>query len=183
MARAGLSGLAVFYATAGGILLWSGVKGQTVAQTVRAVTQANAGALSVPGPETVGGITDSSSSTSGPVDPIGKGGNAAPGSAQAAANMQLAKNLAVLLGHPSWATGAEWDSWASLWNAESGWSTTALNASSGATGIPQLNPNAHPVPAGWSSATVQITWGINYIAGTYGDPIKAWQHETQFGWY
>ena len=37
-----------------------------------------------------------------------------------------------------------------LWTEESGFSATAYNSSSGATGIPQLLPGAHAIPANWS---------------------------------
>lgn len=33
------------------------------------------------------------------------------------------------------------------------------------------------------SAAAQITWGLNYIRATYGDPVRAWAHETAHGWY
>jgi cell wall-associated NlpC family hydrolase len=64
-----VSGLAVFYATAGGILLWSGLKGQTIKQTIQAITTANSSALSQQGGETVG--TPQLSITP-PVDPSGQ---------------------------------------------------------------------------------------------------------------
>ena len=70
-----------------------------------------------------------------------------------------------------------------LWNQESGWSSTALNATSGATGIPQLLPSAHAIPANWSNPMVQILWGLNYIKNTYGSPAAAWAHEQQYNWY
>lgn len=70
-----------------------------------------------------------------------------------------------------------------LWNRESGWSTTAVNPNSGATGIPQLLPSAHKIPRNWASAVVQITWGLNYIKTTYGSPDAAWAHEQSHGWY
>ena len=72
-----------------------------------------------------------------------------------------------------------------LWTEESGFSATALNRSSGATGIPQLNPSAHAVPANWSSPAVQIRWGLEYVKATYGSPCAAWEHEksTSPNWY
>jgi hypothetical protein len=63
-----------------------------------------------------------------------------------------------------------------LWNHESNWRWNAGNPSSGAYGIPQLLPSAHPdIPAGYmTDATVQVNWGLNYIAGRYGNPCNAW---------
>lgn len=118
----------------------------------------------------------------------GGGGSAPPGntgasSPSAAQNQSLAKMLAISMGHPDWTKGQQWADWVSLWNRESGWSTTAVNPSSGATGIPQLLPGAHAIPPNWSSARVQITWGITYILGRYGSPSAAWAHEESAGWY
>lgn len=72
-----------------------------------------------------------------------------------------------------------------LWTEESGFSATALNSSSGATGIPQLLPSAHAIPAGWPNPAVQIRWGLKYIDGTYGSPCAAWRHEKSESpnWY
>jgi hypothetical protein len=74
----------------------------------------------------------------------------------------------------------------SLWNAESGWSVTASNPSSGAYGIPQALPGSKMASAGpdWqTSATTQIRWGLGYIKGLYGSPCGAWDHEESTGWY
>jgi SLT domain-containing protein len=73
-----------------------------------------------------------------------------------------------------------------LWNRESGWNVKATNPSSGATGIPQLLPGQHPVPAGWegkNAVKVQVDWGLNYIKQRYGSIAAAWAHEQHFGWY
>jgi TP901 family phage tail tape measure protein len=82
-----------------------------------------------------------------------------------------------------------------LWNQESGWRWNALNASSGAYGIPQALPADKMASAGpdWhSNYQTQIRWGLGYIAGRYGSPGAAWSHEmcvplsveilTQRGW-
>ncbi|MGN8244885.1 ubiquitin-like domain-containing protein [Cellulomonas soli] len=74
----------------------------------------------------------------------------------------------------------------SLWNKESGWRVTAENKSSGAYGIPQALPGSKMASAGadWqTSASTQITWGLGYIAGRYGDPCGAWAHSEAKGWY
>ena len=74
----------------------------------------------------------------------------------------------------------------SLWNKESGWSYTAMNASSGAYGIPQSLPGSKMASAGtdWeTNATTQIAWGLGYIASTYGTPCGAWSHSESTGWY
>jgi hypothetical protein len=70
-----------------------------------------------------------------------------------------------------------------LWTKESGFRAAAVNGQTGATGIPQLNPNYYPVPAGWAAPAVQIRWGLAYIARTYGTPCGAWTHEEASNWY
>lgn len=73
-----------------------------------------------------------------------------------------------------------------LWMRESGWDPHALNPGSGAYGIPQAVPGAKMASAGpdwrWNPRT-QIRWGLTYIAGRYGSPLNAWQHESGYGWY
>ena len=73
-----------------------------------------------------------------------------------------------------------------LWQKESGWSYTALNASSGAAGIPQSLPGSKMATAGadWeTNAATQITWGLGYIKGAYGTPCSAWSHSQSVNWY
>ena len=73
-----------------------------------------------------------------------------------------------------------------LWNHESGWRIDATNASSGAYGIPQALPGNKMATAGpnWQTdARTQITWGLDYIAGVYGTPCGAWNHELDVNWY
>ncbi|MGO4104006.1 hypothetical protein AB4Y63_08635 [Leifsonia sp. YAF41] len=73
-----------------------------------------------------------------------------------------------------------------LWQKESGWSYTALNAGSGATGIPQALPGSKMASAGtdWeTNAATQIAWGLTYIKGSYGTPCSAWGHSQSMNWY
>ncbi|MGH3704977.1 MAG: hypothetical protein ACRDT9_10140 [Agromyces sp.] len=73
-----------------------------------------------------------------------------------------------------------------LWQKESGWSYTAYNASSGATGIPQSLPGSKMASAGsdWqTNAATQISWGLDYIARGYGTPCSAWSHSQSMNWY
>jgi hypothetical protein len=73
-----------------------------------------------------------------------------------------------------------------LWQKESGWSYTAYNASSGATGIPQSLPGSKMATAGadWqTNARTQITWGLGYINSAYGSPCSAWSHSQSMNWY
>ncbi|GAA4382182.1 hypothetical protein [Agromyces bauzanensis] len=73
-----------------------------------------------------------------------------------------------------------------LWQRESGWSYTAYNASSGATGIPQALPGSKMATAGadWATnARTQITWGLGYVRAAYGTPCSAWSHSQAVNWY
>ncbi|MDQ0895837.1 hypothetical protein [Agromyces ramosus] len=73
-----------------------------------------------------------------------------------------------------------------LWQKESGWSYTAYNASSGATGIPQSLPGSKMATAGadWqTNAATQIAWGLDYIQRGYGTPCSAWSHSQSMNWY
>ena len=168
--------LPVAYTALGGILLFSGITGEPVSATFRSVLAGQKPTGTTTTAATLTAALGSSAASAAP----GNTGASSPG---AAANQALARMLAVSMGHPTWIVGTEWADWKSLWNRESGWLTTALNKGSGATGIPQLLPSAHPIPANWSSATVQITWGIQYIDSTYGSPSAAWAHEESDGWY
>ena len=96
-------------------------------------------------------------------------------------NEALANQMAAAYG---W-TGSQRTCLDELWTEESGYSTAALNSQSGATGIPQLLPSAHRIPADWSSPAVEIKWGLDYIAGRYGTPCAAWDHEKSVtpNWY
>ena len=70
---------------------------------------------------------------------------------------------------------------------ESGWNRFARNFSSGAYGIPQALPESK-LPfagqaAGGSHAGAQISWMYGYERSRYGNPLAAWGHEMNFGWY
>ena len=97
-----------------------------------------------------------------------------------------AKATAAALASSKYGWGAaQFTCLASLWSKESGWSYTAHN-SSGATGIPQALPGSKMASVGsdWATnATTQVTWGLAYIAGSYGSPCAAWAHSESVNWY
>jgi hypothetical protein len=73
--------------------------------------------------------------------------------------------------------GGEFTCLVALWNAESGWSWSAENPSSGAYGIPQALPGWKMSSAGsdWlTNPATQIEWGMGYIDSTYGSPCNAY---------
>ncbi len=74
----------------------------------------------------------------------------------------------------------------SLWTKESGWNYRAMNASSGAYGIPQSLPGSKmgTIAGDWQTNPVtQIKWGLNYIKNVYGTPCAAWSHSQATNWY
>lgn len=80
----------------------------------------------------------------------------------------------------------QWPCLYDLWMHESGWKTTAGNPSSGAYGIPQALPATKMAVYGadyMTNASVQITWGLNYIKGRYGSPCAAHDHWRAKNWY
>lgn len=70
-----------------------------------------------------------------------------------------------------------------LWNQESGWNPNAVNPSSGAWGIAQTLPEAHPDITPNTNGQAQIDWGLDYIINRYGTPLAAWAHEVANDWY
>ncbi|MGW1000482.1 phage tail tape measure protein [Streptomyces sp. NPDC002520] len=100
---------------------------------------------------------------------LGLGG----GGGGSSANQKIGATLAALRG---WA-GPQWTALRALWNGESGWNEKALNASSGAYGIPQSLPASKMASAGsdWkTNPATQIKWGLSYIASRYGNPVNAY---------
>jgi len=127
-----------------------------------------------------GGLKGAAGSVGGFIGGLFGGGGGGGGGGDA---VSLGKAMAAQMG---W-TGANWNALYKLWTRESGWNPTARNPTSGAYGIPQaLPPTKLPFAgqaAGGSHADAQIRWGLNYIAGRYGNPLNAWAHELAVGWY
>lgn len=95
---------------------------------------------------------------------------------------QMGKRMAAQRG---W-TGGQWNALYQLWQHESGWNPMARNAASGAFGIPQALPASKMGPdAVAGNAAAQMAWGMNYIAGRYGNPANAWSSWQQRSphWY
>lgn len=96
---------------------------------------------------------------------------------------QMAQQLAA--SRYGW-TGPEWQALQALWQRESGWNPGAVNESSGAAGIPQMLPSAHPdinVQSFLTDPRQQVLWGLRYIAGRYGSPTAALAHSDASRWY
>jgi hypothetical protein len=101
-----------------------------------------------------------------------------------ASNQAIGRRMAAAMG---W-TGQQFADLVSLWNGESGWNERAMNASSGAYGIPQSLPASKMASAGgdWrTNPATQIRWGLDYIRSVYGNPSTAWARWNQRSphWY
>ncbi|MBT2513297.1 hypothetical protein [Arthrobacter sp. ISL-30] len=73
-----------------------------------------------------------------------------------------------------------------LWEKESNWRTTAVNASSGAYGIVQSLPASKmaTIAPDWeTNFRTQIEWGLNYIKERYGSPANALGFHYANNWY
>ncbi len=164
------------------------VKGKTVVETKgKAGVRTTTYELQVVGGVVTGRTPIASVMTVAPVTQVTKVGTqelpdpsvvvVAPGSAQ-----EIGKQLAAARG---WGDD-QFACLLALWNQESGWRVNAANKSSGAYGIPQALPGSKmaSVGADWqTNPATQITWGLNYIGGRYGDPCGAYSHHEAKGWY
>lgn len=197
-----VSGLAVFYATTGGILLWSGFKGQTLTETIKAITSGNAAALNQQGSETVGSPTVATSSGAG--ETASTGAVAAVGGTVSGATQKANQAAAMLQAAAYGWVGSQWTALNNVEMAEAGWNNLAQNPASGAFGIAQAlghgtagtagkygnNYGANyglsvsqAIAANNGSAGPQITWMLGYIKATYETPEAAWAHEQSAGYY
>jgi hypothetical protein len=71
-----------------------------------------------------------------------------------------------------------------LYVSESDWRVDADNPTSSAYGIPQALTETHDMPPGYfTSAEVQIRWGLEYIKDSYGSPCSAWEFKQSNNWY
>lgn len=179
MATQGVSGLAVAAAGGGLLFLWSGAKGVSVSQSLRSLLSGHQPTGVTTNPIGGGQWTNADQSQAAQQF-LGSGAQGGT----PARNEAIARLLAAPYG---WSTGAQWDALDQLWQRESSWSQTATNPDSGAYGIPQaLPPTKLPAAgqkSGGSSASAQISWGLEYIKQTYGSPVNAWAHEQSAGWY
>lgn len=182
-----LSAAAVAYTATGGLVLYSGVKGATLASTARAVLSGN---LTLTDTEEINFGSGSSGGGGG-----SGGGSGAVASGDAAKAQAYAKSRMPAYG---W-SDTDYSDLVQLWQRESGWSNTAdtrrsgldpANAATFAYGIAQARPaTKYPKPGqppdlgGKADAQTQIDWGLGYIRDTYGSPAMAWGHEEQNGWY
>jgi len=80
-------------------------------------------------------------------------------------------------------TPKDWHALDSIIERESSWNPNAVNPSSGAYGIPQILPSAHPSAGLQNDPMGQIKWLLSYIQSRYGGPMGALAHKDETGWY
>lgn len=73
-----------------------------------------------------------------------------------------------------WAKGAQWKALSNIISRESGWDKNAANPNSSARGLFQKMTSIHGAIE--KTAGDQAGWGLNYIKGRYGDPVRAWDY-------
>lgn len=162
----------------GVVFLWGGIKGYS---PLRAFQNLITGQNPNTG-QTTSLLTNPNASASNATVTSGGVNLSNPASNDAATNQTLAKQLAISMGHGDWTSGQMWSDWVSLWNQESGWKIDAANPTSRARGIAQ-DINGYGPDNLQGNAISQITWGINYISGRYGNPSAAEAHERANNWY
>lgn len=172
-----LSGTAVAEIGIGGLLVYSGIKGYTLADTFQSLAKGTAPSDT----ETIATAAAAPAAT-GSTTATAAAGNTGADSSTAAQNQAIGQQLAAAYG---WSTGQEWEDLVSLWNQESGWNNLAQNPTSTAYGIAQFLDTTWAAVGGskTSDASTQISLGLLYIKVRYGDPIAAWAHEEEYGWY
>jgi hypothetical protein len=183
-----VNGFSLAYTATGAVVLWSGIKGTSIADTFRGLLSGKAPSGTT---EPISGSDAAGTAATGAAGAAGAAAQAAGDTAAHSLNASANQSIARLLTAPyGWSAGTQWADLVSLWNQESGWSATAQNGSSGAYGIPQALPYTKMPKAAWppadggsASATTQIAWGLSYIKGRYGSPEAAWAHEQSAGWY
>jgi hypothetical protein len=201
-----LSGIAIAEIGVGGLLVWSGIKDYTLAQTFKDLASgtfpATSGTAEPISQDTYGTAADSSATAS----TTGTSSTAASQSAAFNATgstsaQQALNNAAAAYG---WNTGAEWSALTNIEMREAGFNASATNPSSGAYGLGQALghgsgaatqgtvtneyggygvSDAVAQAANSGDAEAQAIWMTAYIKVVYGDPIAAWAHEQSAGWY
>ncbi len=197
-----ISGLGLAYATVGGVFLWSGIKGEPIAQTVGELARGKQPSGTDAQAITIPSAPSSASTAAGGGGGGGGGGSFATpiGSGSSSAGMSALQQAAKPYG---WNTGAQWTKLVYVEMREAGFNARAKNASSGALGLAQALGHGNANTAGTlgneyggfgltdaqaklansGNAYWQAVWMVNYIKATYGTPAAAAAHEAANNWY
>lgn len=171
-----LNGFSLAYTAVGGVVLWSGITGETLPATFRGLLQGQKPTADQQQISTTAAVTPAGSSTT-----AGGSDLAAPAGITGS-NESIMKQVAAQHG---W-TGSEWTALYNVEMAEAGFSLTATNPSSGAYGEAQFigGPSEYAQYGGNSGTALgQAVAMCNYIAQRYGTPSAAWAHEQEYHWY
>lgn len=189
-----INGVALASIAGGSVLVLAGIRGWSIPKAVQNIVGGK--------PPSTGNLYPISGTPQGALGDLPAGTAVYPGTPGAggspAANQALAKLMASG-SHPDWITGQQWADWVALWEGESGWSQTAdtrqtgldpANAAVFAYGIPQARNYSKMPRAAWppdkggsADPSAQISWGIDYIAATYGNPSAALAFKNAHGGY
>jgi hypothetical protein len=190
-----IDGFGVFAIGVGAVFVYGGIKGYSPLKALENVIQ---GKNPNESQNTVSLTADTTNTGNNPASSIG--GFATPSGSSNSSGQAALKQAAHAYG---WDTGNEWQALNNVEMAEAGYSATARNPSSGALGMAQAlghgNSNTtgslgneyggyglsdtQAKEANSGNAYWQAVWMCNYIHSTYGDPIKAWEHEQSQHWY
>lgn len=174
-----VNGIALAGLAAGGLFLFSGIKGKSITQALQYMIQGkNPSGAPQANPVSGTGTPSGPGSASGTV--TAQGGS--PSGTSQKANQALGRLMA---GSYGWATGTEWTALNNIVMAESGWDNQAQNPTSTAYGIFQFLDTTW-ASVGYTKSSdpvVQIAAGLAYIKQRYSDPVKAWQFHLANGWY
>ncbi len=179
-----MDGLGLVLTSTGGLLIYAGIKGYSMLAILQNLVAGKPIATGVTLPLTNEQTSEPDITGGGSFNFPMPNANMPKG---LTFNQQIGWNLANGYG---WGSGENWSSLMKLWTRESGWNARAENKTSGAYGIPQALPYTKMPKTAWperyggaSDPNAQIAWGLSYIKGRYGNPVAAWAHETQKGWY
>ncbi len=201
-----INGFSLAYTAVGGVVLWSGIKGEKISDTFRGLLQGQAPSadteqISTTAAETATAASTAAATAAANTASLGVGATGpAPGAVTSIQNYNLARMVASTYG---WGTGTQWADLTQVINRESGGSASVMNAS-GAYGVAQALghataadagsvsktayggygvPTATCVGANSGNATDQLIWMCAYIKETYGTPEGAWNSEQTRGFY
>lgn len=173
-----INGFSLSYTLLGGIVMWSGIKGETISATFKGLLSGTAPSTNTE-PISTGTVLQSDLSTGTSIPGVTVGipaGVASTSGGSPTANKALGLAMAAAYG---WSGSNEWPYLESGWEEESGWNQYAAYSKSdpynNAYGIPQANPGTKMASAGsdWqTNPATQIKWGLGYIKATYGSPAQ-----------
>lgn len=200
-----LSGIAIAEISVGGLLVFSGIKGYTLADTFTSLAKGNT-------PSDTETINTQSAASDSSIAAAASGTTSATGTTAANPNAQTVPSgnvsaqqaLADAAAPYGWNTGAEWTALTSIEMREAGFNPNATNPSSGAYGLGQALGHGNGTAtqgtvtneyggygvsdsvakaANSGVASAQAIWMTAYIKAVYGSPTAAWAHEQSQGWY